>query len=804
MASGQLCQVLQSCTVPRAMRLALCCPRRACLATHGPPNVSPRYVPPSHVFVRGAPRPACVPRGFRVPACVLCTFLTHRHVRKPRFHQTAPTSAGFASPSSHNNVAAKQCLGRSQAAHNASPGATCAVEPENAPADREASKPQTASGVPPRDEAATTPPTVPVAPQLAFMEPEHYSQRWPTPHNGCGVCRMFVDAAKDSEASGSSFSQLFLNSGEKAHKGGFAPVMAQLAPRTSTHLCRHPGFWFRCWAHFAVLKNRAKPKRNSLADQIPRSFLQAVKTLLEKAVWHPGTARGHGRRFKSRTALFVECLAQVLGLPPSVSDYASVNDALAVAGDAVGAVEAALAAAGFIKPTHRLADGSCRALVNASLRGEVAASLAGASGLPAPAHRVTLLCAECGRAIGRKGSCGSCGTPAAASTPRSVASGHALGRCRAEAPTSDDASSRASGSVGRRTAQLATRARGGGLPSPDHSSAVVRAPLAAADDTDGEPYGSTTEAGEDGSSSDFDERSSRASSPATVTVEAATLAYESDATASTDSTEFGGRRVPTGQYLTPRNAQPTPVTEAEMLSWPPVDTVSRLSGPITIRRVDTASVREQRRCLVCTTSKVRARLPLAFVDEFTRPAPTAAGWWLCHRCSVFLKRHYGCAGHQVHVKCGPTDIRPNCRRKIDIIERETGVRLKNPATIASAVAAAADPSAPGTTTARADRSPAVKRSRPGRAFPPHVSGERPASDDAVAGTVGGGRAAGSEPAMGGDKLAVMWAKKPLSAAPGMLDVLAMAAEEAGAASVMVADVDMPRGTKRRRMVESAF
>ena len=58
--------------------------------------------------------------------------------------------------------------------------------------------------------------------------------------------------------------------------------------------------------------------------------------------------------------------------------------------------------------------------------------------------------------------------------------------------------------------------------------------------------------------------------------------------------------------------------------------------------------------------------------------------------------------------------------------------------------------------------------------------------------------------MGGDKLAVMWAKKPLSAAPGMLDVLAMAAEEAGAASVMVADVDMPRGTKRRRMVESAF
>ena len=61
---------------------------------------------------------------------------------------------------------------------------------------------------------------------------------WPEPTAGCDVCGWFVHFAKESEASGSSFSQLFLNSTDKAHKGGYAPVMARIAPKTRTKLCK--------------------------------------------------------------------------------------------------------------------------------------------------------------------------------------------------------------------------------------------------------------------------------------------------------------------------------------------------------------------------------------------------------------------------------------------------------------------------------------------------------------------------------------------------------------------------------------
>lgn len=61
---------------------------------------------------------------------------------------------------------------------------------------------------------------------------------WPEPTAGCQVCGWFATFAKESEASGSSFSQLFLNSTDKAHKGGYAPVMARISPKTRTKLCK--------------------------------------------------------------------------------------------------------------------------------------------------------------------------------------------------------------------------------------------------------------------------------------------------------------------------------------------------------------------------------------------------------------------------------------------------------------------------------------------------------------------------------------------------------------------------------------
>jgi len=112
--------------------------------------------------------------------------------------------------------------------------------------------------------------------------------------------------------------------------------------------------------------------------------------------------------------------------------------------------------------------------------------------------------------------------------------------------------------------------------------------------------------------------------------------------------------------------------------WPPVNTIGDLFA------VGSSSSTQDRKCMLCSTDRVRGRLPLNFVESYSSTAAPVGLWWLCHRCGLFLRRHYGCSGYQTHVKCGPRAIRPKCRKKLENIQRMTGLRLKRPPSPASA------------------------------------------------------------------------------------------------------------------------